>query len=289
MKAVVADALNSYAVVDVDLAPPKAGEVLVRMAGDRRVPLRSVHDQRHHSDAVPHRARARRRRESWRRSAQGVTSVSPGDHVILSFIPHCGECFHCVRDEPYLCNRREAGRQPARRHHPREPQRRADLRDVVPRQHGRVRGGALDQRGPDGEGRAVPVRRPHRLRGHHRGRGRGQDRGGAPGLHGGGLGLRRGGTLGDTGRAHRGRFAHHRGRPERGEDGAGAEVRGHRHRDPGRRCAARDLRDDRPDRRRLRVRGHRQSQDHRAVHQGGAPRRDRGAGRGRGRRRSASR
>ncbi|MDD9981116.1 MAG: alcohol dehydrogenase catalytic domain-containing protein, partial [Gammaproteobacteria bacterium] len=31
MKAVVADALNSYAVVDVDLAPPKAGEVLVRM------------------------------------------------------------------------------------------------------------------------------------------------------------------------------------------------------------------------------------------------------------------
>ena len=32
MKAVVADALNSYAVVDVDLAPPKTGEVLVRMA-----------------------------------------------------------------------------------------------------------------------------------------------------------------------------------------------------------------------------------------------------------------
>ena len=35
---------------------------------------------------------------------EGVTNVAPGDHVVLSFIPHCGECFHCVRDEPYLCN-----------------------------------------------------------------------------------------------------------------------------------------------------------------------------------------
>jgi S-(hydroxymethyl)glutathione dehydrogenase / alcohol dehydrogenase len=34
---------------------------------------------------------------------EGVTRVRPGDHVILTFVPNCGECFHCVRDEAYLC------------------------------------------------------------------------------------------------------------------------------------------------------------------------------------------
>ena len=103
MKAVVADALNSYSVVDVDLAPPKTGEVLVRMAatgvchsdlsminGTIPTPFPTVLG--HEGAGVVEEVGA------------GVTSVSPGDHVILSFIPHCGECFHCVRDEPYLCN-----------------------------------------------------------------------------------------------------------------------------------------------------------------------------------------
>jgi S-(hydroxymethyl)glutathione dehydrogenase/alcohol dehydrogenase len=34
---------------------------------------------------------------------EGVTNVAPGDHVVLSFVPNCGDCFHCLRDEPYLC------------------------------------------------------------------------------------------------------------------------------------------------------------------------------------------
>lgn len=33
----------------------------------------------------------------------GVTSVKPGDHVILSWNPHCGHCFYCERDQPILC------------------------------------------------------------------------------------------------------------------------------------------------------------------------------------------
>jgi S-(hydroxymethyl)glutathione dehydrogenase/alcohol dehydrogenase len=33
-------------------------------------------------------------------SARGVT---PGDHVVLSWNPHCGHCFHCDRDAPILC------------------------------------------------------------------------------------------------------------------------------------------------------------------------------------------
>ncbi|HCO43447.1 MAG TPA: hypothetical protein DIT63_04915, partial [Gammaproteobacteria bacterium] len=26
-----------------------------------------------------------------------------GDHVVLSFVPRCGECFHCLHDQPFLC------------------------------------------------------------------------------------------------------------------------------------------------------------------------------------------
>jgi S-(hydroxymethyl)glutathione dehydrogenase/alcohol dehydrogenase len=32
-----------------------------------------------------------------------VTQVKPGDHVILSWNPHCGHCFYCERDLPILC------------------------------------------------------------------------------------------------------------------------------------------------------------------------------------------
>ncbi len=32
-----------------------------------------------------------------------VTQVTPGDHVICSWNPHCGQCFYCERDLPILC------------------------------------------------------------------------------------------------------------------------------------------------------------------------------------------
>jgi len=33
----------------------------------------------------------------------GVTSVEPGDHVVLSYRPSCGICAQCVRGRPVLC------------------------------------------------------------------------------------------------------------------------------------------------------------------------------------------
>ena len=42
----------------------------------------------------------------------GVARVRPGDHVILSWNPHCGHCFYCERDLPILC-------EPFRQHQPR--------------------------------------------------------------------------------------------------------------------------------------------------------------------------
>jgi S-(hydroxymethyl)glutathione dehydrogenase / alcohol dehydrogenase len=36
----------------------------------------------------------------------GVTTVKPGDHVILSWAPTCGRCYYCVAGRPVLCERR---------------------------------------------------------------------------------------------------------------------------------------------------------------------------------------
>ena len=102
MKAVVATELNEFSVMNVDLDSPKVGEVLVKMKAtgvchsDLSVingpipspfPVVLGHEGAGIVDKV----------------GEGVTHVAPGDHVILSFIPQCGECFHCIHDEPYLC------------------------------------------------------------------------------------------------------------------------------------------------------------------------------------------
>ena len=36
---------------------------------------------------------------------EGVTSLAVGDHVVLSFVPSCGDCFYCKRDQSYLCEK----------------------------------------------------------------------------------------------------------------------------------------------------------------------------------------
>lgn len=102
MKAVVANELNQLAVVDVDLDPPKRGEVLVRMMAtgvchsdlsilNGTIPSVFPIVLGHEGAGIVEEV------------GEGVTHVSPGDHVVLSFIPQCGECYHCVHDEPYLC------------------------------------------------------------------------------------------------------------------------------------------------------------------------------------------
>ncbi|MEY2470717.1 MAG: hypothetical protein QOK28_46 [Actinomycetota bacterium] len=34
---------------------------------------------------------------------EGVTNVAVGDHVVISWVPQCGECFFCKKDQGYLC------------------------------------------------------------------------------------------------------------------------------------------------------------------------------------------
>ena len=36
---------------------------------------------------------------------EGVTHVKPGDHVVVSWVPQCGECYFCTRHQGELCER----------------------------------------------------------------------------------------------------------------------------------------------------------------------------------------
>ena len=102
MKAVVAHETNNFSVVDVELEPPKIGEVLIKMMAtgvchsdlsiiNGTIPSPFPTVLGHEGAGIVEEV------------GEGVDHVSPGHHVVLSFIPQCGSCYHCLRDEPYLC------------------------------------------------------------------------------------------------------------------------------------------------------------------------------------------
>ena len=104
-----------WKVEEIDLDPPKAGEVLVKMAA-----AGLCHSDEHlvtGDMVVPDEIRAQ-----WGlpetfpiigghegagvvvEVGPGVTSVEPGDHVSASFIPSCGRCRYCSTGRQNLCD-----------------------------------------------------------------------------------------------------------------------------------------------------------------------------------------
>ena len=103
MQAAVLNEFNTpFSIETVDLAPPEAGEVLVKVAaagichsdwhvveGLSYFPLPIICG--HEGSGVVESV------------GEGVSGLKPGDHVTLSFRAHCGECFYCLRDKGNLC------------------------------------------------------------------------------------------------------------------------------------------------------------------------------------------
>ncbi|MCZ7530268.1 MAG: Zn-dependent alcohol dehydrogenase [Acidimicrobiia bacterium] len=102
-KAAVCEAVGSpISVQDVDLADPKAGEVRIRTRaagvchsdlsvqnGTLLQPIPAVLG--HEGAGVVEQI------------GDGVQGLEVGDHVVVSWVPQCGECFFCSRSEPELC------------------------------------------------------------------------------------------------------------------------------------------------------------------------------------------
>jgi NDMA-dependent alcohol dehydrogenase len=89
-------------VEDIELAAPKDGEVLVKVAAagvchsdisviDGVIPFPLPVVLGHEGSGVVESV------------GPGVDHVQSGDHVIFSFIPACGECFYCLRGMTNLC------------------------------------------------------------------------------------------------------------------------------------------------------------------------------------------
>jgi S-(hydroxymethyl)glutathione dehydrogenase/alcohol dehydrogenase len=87
---------------ELELDPPKVGEVLVRMAAsgvchsDLHV-VQGVHPTElpvvlgHEGAGVVEQV------------GPGVGGLEPGDHVLLTWLPYCGHCHQCVRGWPNRC------------------------------------------------------------------------------------------------------------------------------------------------------------------------------------------
>jgi len=109
-----------WEVTEVDLDPPKAGEVLVKMAY-----AGVCHSDEHFytGDSVPSAEMEEMMRAAglnvpeWfpmlgghegsgvvTEVGPGVTTLKPGDHVAISFFPACGSCRFCVTGQTYLCD-----------------------------------------------------------------------------------------------------------------------------------------------------------------------------------------
>ncbi|MDE2007667.1 MAG: alcohol dehydrogenase catalytic domain-containing protein [Rhodospirillales bacterium] len=91
-----------HSIETIAIAEPGPGDVLVRIraAGLCHTDLEAIEGQL----AIPlpavlgHEAAG-----EIAAIGPGVTGLAAGDHVVLSWNPHCGHCFYCDRDQPILC------------------------------------------------------------------------------------------------------------------------------------------------------------------------------------------
>jgi S-(hydroxymethyl)glutathione dehydrogenase/alcohol dehydrogenase len=139
-------------VEELDLAPPREGEVRVRMVASG-----VCHSCLHAADG------------SWtgvpvpivlgdegagvvEAVGPGVGEPQPGDHVVLSWAPTCGRCRYCVVGRPNLCARRRPGQGVLL-----DGTTRLSLRGTPVYQYGHV--GTYASRAVVHESSAIPIRR----------------------------------------------------------------------------------------------------------------------------------
>ncbi len=89
-------------ILEVDLAPPQEGEVLVQIAA-----CGVCHSDLHVVDgALPEPLPLVLGHEAAGvvvETGVGVASLEAGDHVVLALVPSCGECAECLRGRPNFC------------------------------------------------------------------------------------------------------------------------------------------------------------------------------------------
>ena len=101
--AVLWDIKKPLTIEEIELAPPKEGEVLVKM-----VATGVCHSDVHYwTGDVPREKPIILGHEGAgviQETGPGVTRFKKGDHVVLTFLPSCGKCRWCHQGEPVMCD-----------------------------------------------------------------------------------------------------------------------------------------------------------------------------------------
>jgi NDMA-dependent alcohol dehydrogenase len=101
--AVLWDSGTEWKVEDIELDPPRTGEVLVRVAA-----AGLCHSEEHHlTGDVPFAAPLVGGHEGAgyvEAIGPGVTLTKPGDYIVFSSIPNCGRCPSCAQGRQNLCD-----------------------------------------------------------------------------------------------------------------------------------------------------------------------------------------
>src|SRR5689334_25194811 len=101
--AVLEEFARPLVVQEVELAEPRAGEALVRLAAcgvcHTDLYTASGADPTGYAPCVLGHEGA----GVVEAVGEGVTLVKPGDHVITLFSPQCGECVHCRSERTNIC------------------------------------------------------------------------------------------------------------------------------------------------------------------------------------------
>jgi NDMA-dependent alcohol dehydrogenase len=94
---------KDWEIAELELDPPKEGEVLIRF-----VAAGLCHSDEHlrHGDIVPRFPMVGGHEGAGiiEEVGPGVSRVKPGDHVVCSFIPSCGHCRFCSTGHQSLCD-----------------------------------------------------------------------------------------------------------------------------------------------------------------------------------------
>jgi S-(hydroxymethyl)glutathione dehydrogenase/alcohol dehydrogenase len=108
--AVLREYKKGLAVEELELDPPKAGEVLIqyKAAGLCHTDLNLLNGSLRMPPlpCIPGHEGAGVVQEV----GPGVTKVKPGDHVLLMWVPICGQCYYCLRGQPFLCAEKDKTR-----------------------------------------------------------------------------------------------------------------------------------------------------------------------------------
>lgn len=110
MKAALMTGSGPLSIEEVTLNGPEAGEVLMKVTacGVCHSDLHMINMYKQMGAELPvpiifgHEAAG-----IVEEVGDGVTSVKPGDHVVMAFHPSCGKCYFCVRNQPQICERED--------------------------------------------------------------------------------------------------------------------------------------------------------------------------------------